>query len=62
MNQRFNLKQRVAALFMAAMMCCTMFPVGAFAEAPQPMQTVRLPLCRTTKTSHRMHRKLMKAI
>ena len=36
MNQRFNLKQRVAALFMAAMMCCTMFPVGAFAEAPQP--------------------------
>ena len=36
MNQRFNLKQRVAALCMAAMMCCTMFPVGAFAEAPQP--------------------------
>ena len=36
MNQRFNLKQRVAALCMAAMMCCSMFPVGAFAEAPQP--------------------------
>lgn len=36
MNQRFNLKQRVAAWCMAAMMCCTMFPVGAFAEAPQP--------------------------
>lgn len=35
MNQRFNLKQRVAALCMAAMMCCSMFPVGAFAEAPQ---------------------------
>ena len=36
MNQRFNLKQRVAAWCMAAMMCCTMFPIGAFAEAPQP--------------------------
>lgn len=36
MNQRFNLKQRVAALCMAAMMCCSMFPVGAFAEAPLP--------------------------
>lgn len=36
MNQRLNLKQRVAAWCMAAMMCCTMFPVGAFAEAPQP--------------------------
>lgn len=36
MNQRFNLKQRVAALCMAAVMCCSMFPVGAFAEAPLP--------------------------
>lgn len=36
MNQRFNLKQRVAALRMAAVMCCSMFPVGAFAEAPLP--------------------------
>ena len=36
MNQRFNLKQRVAALCMAAMMCCSLFQVGAFAEAPQP--------------------------
>lgn len=36
MNQRFNLKQRVAALCMAAIMCCSMFPVGAFAEAPLP--------------------------
>ena len=35
MNQRFNLKQRVAALCMAAMICCSMFPVGAFAEAPR---------------------------
>ena len=36
MNQRFNLKQRVAAWCMAAVMCCSMFPVGAFAEAPLP--------------------------
>ena len=33
MNQRFKLKQRVAALCMAAMMCCSLFPAGAFAEA-----------------------------
>ena len=33
MNQRFNLKQRVAALCMAAMMCCSLFPAGVFAEA-----------------------------
>lgn len=36
MNQSFNLKQRVAALCMVAVMCCSMFPVGAFAEAPLP--------------------------
>lgn len=36
MNQRFNLKQRVAALCMAAMMCCSLFPAGVFAEVPQP--------------------------
>ena len=35
MNHKFKLKQRVAALCMAAMMCCSMFPVGAFAEAPR---------------------------
>ena len=35
MNCKFKLKQRVAALCMAAMMCCSMFPVGAFAEAPR---------------------------
>ena len=35
MNHKFELKQRVAALRMAAMMCCSMFPVGAFAEAPR---------------------------
>lgn len=36
MNHKFKLKQRVAALCMAAVMCCSMFPVGAFAETPQP--------------------------
>lgn len=36
MNHKFKLKQRVAALCMAAMMCCSLFPAGAFAEAPQP--------------------------
>ena len=35
MNCKFKLKQRVAALCMAAMMCCSLFPAGAFAEAPQ---------------------------
>lgn len=36
MNHKFKLKQRVAALCIAAMMCCSLFPAGAFAEAPQP--------------------------
>lgn len=36
MNHKFKLKQRVAALCMAAMMCCSLFPAGAFAEAPLP--------------------------
>ena len=35
MNRKFKLKQRVAALCMAAMMCCSLFPAGAFAEAPR---------------------------
>ena len=62
MNQKFNLKQRVVALCMAAMMCCSLFPVGALRRLRSPMQMVRLSWCRTTKTSHRMHRKMMKAI
>lgn len=33
MNCKFKLKQRVAALCMAAMMCCSLFPAGVFAEA-----------------------------
>ena len=35
MNHKFKLKQRVAALCMAAMMCCSLFPARAFAEAPR---------------------------
>lgn len=35
MNHKFKIKQRVAALCMAAMMCCSLFPVRAFAEAPR---------------------------
>lgn len=35
MNHKSKLKQRVAALCMAAMMCCSLFPAGAFAEAPR---------------------------
>lgn len=35
MNREFKLKQRIAALCMAAMMCCSLFPAGAFAEAPR---------------------------
>lgn len=35
MNRKFKLKHRVAALCMAAMMCCSLFPGGAFAEAPR---------------------------
>ena len=35
MNHKFKIKQRVAALCMAAMMCCSLFPAEAFAEAPR---------------------------
>lgn len=35
MNCKFKLKQRVVALCIAAMMCCSLFPAGAFAEAPR---------------------------
>lgn len=33
MNHKFKIKQRIAALCMAAMICCSLFPAGAFAEA-----------------------------
>lgn len=36
MNHKFKIKQRVAALCMAAMMCYSLFPAGVFAEAPLP--------------------------
>lgn len=35
MNHKFKIKQRVAALCMTAMMCCSLFPAGVFAEAQQ---------------------------
>lgn len=35
MYHKFKLKQRVAALCMAAMICCSLFPAGVFAEAPR---------------------------
>lgn len=35
MNHKFKIKQRVAALCIAAMMCYSLFPAGAFAEAPR---------------------------
>lgn len=35
MYRKFKLKQRVAALCMAAMLCCSLFPAGVFAEAPR---------------------------
>ena len=35
MNCKFKLKQRVAALCMAAMICCSLFPAGVFAETPR---------------------------
>ena len=32
MNHRYKLRQRITAMCLAAMMCCSMFPFGAFAE------------------------------
>ena len=37
MNRKTKWSQRILALAMAAMMCCSVFPVGAFAETP-PLQ------------------------
>ena len=36
MNRKTKWSQRILALAMAAMMCCSVFPVGAFAETPPP--------------------------
>lgn len=37
MNRKTKWCHRLLALAMAAMMCCTYFPIGAFAETP-PLQ------------------------
>ena len=39
MNRKTKWSQRILALAMAAMMCCTYLPVGAFAETPPPQET-----------------------
>ena len=38
MNRKTKWSQRILALAMAAMMCCSVFPVGAFAETPPPQK------------------------
>ena len=39
MNRKTKWSQRILALAMAAMMCCSVFPVGAFAETPPPQES-----------------------
>ena len=39
MNRKTKWSQRILALAMAAMMCCFVFPVGAFAETPPPQES-----------------------
>ncbi|WP_443672705.1 SpaA isopeptide-forming pilin-related protein [Gemmiger sp.] len=38
MNRKTKWSQRILALAMAAMMCCSVLPVGAFAETPPPQE------------------------
>ena len=40
MNRKTKWSQRILALAMAAMMCCSVFPVGAFAETPPPQESM----------------------
>ena len=40
MNRKTKWSQRILALAMAAMMCCSVFPVGAFAETPLPQESI----------------------
>ena len=40
MNRKTKWSQRILALAMAAMMCCSVFPVGAFAETPLPQESM----------------------
>ena len=39
MNRKTKWSQRLLALAMAAVMCCSVFPVGAFAETPPPQES-----------------------
>ena len=39
MNRKTKWSHRLLALAMAAMMCCSVFPVGAFAETPPPQES-----------------------
>ena len=39
MNRKPKWSQRILALAMAAIMCCSVFPVGAFAETPPPQES-----------------------
>ena len=39
MNRKTKWSQRILALAMAAMMCCSVFPFGAFAETPPPQES-----------------------
>ena len=39
MNRKTKWSHRLLALAMAAMMCCSVFPVGAFAEMPPPQES-----------------------
>ena len=39
MNRKTKWSQRILALAIAAMMCCSVFPVGAFAETPPPQES-----------------------
>ena len=39
MNRKTKWSQRLLALAMAAMICCSVFPVGAFAETPPPQES-----------------------
>ena len=39
MNRKTKWSQRLLALALAAVMCCTYLPIGAFAETPPPQET-----------------------
>ena len=39
MNYKKKFSHRLLALAMAAVMCCTYLPIGAFAETPPPQET-----------------------